>query len=52
MLVIKESDPTFKRNLEVAIDLGKAVLIEALEEEVDVHIESLIKKRLVKFGDT
>jgi len=36
-------DLNFKKTLEVAIDLGKVVLVENLPERVDVNIESLVK---------
>ena len=37
------NDPNFKKLLEVAIDLGKAVIVENLPERVDINIESLVK---------
>jgi len=43
------NDPNFKKLLEVAIDLGKVVIVENLPERVDVNIESLVKQEISKF---
>ena len=50
MLATKMTDPQFKRQLEIAIDLGKIVLVENMMEKVDVHIESLVRKEITKYG--
>ena len=51
MISTKMTDPSFKRTLEIAIDLGKLVLIENMLEHVDVHIESLVRKEITKYGN-
>lgn len=51
MIATKMHDPGFKRTLELAIDLGKIVLIENLGEKVDVHIESLVRREITKYGN-
>ena len=43
MFISKLTDPNLKRTLEVAIDLGKIVLVENLPLNIDIHIESLVK---------
>lgn len=45
------NDENFKKQLEVAIDTGKVVLVENLPERVDVNIESLVKQEISKFQD-
>lgn len=52
MIITKLSDPNFKRTLEVAIDMGKLVMVENVPERVDIHIESLVKQEITKFQDT
>lgn len=47
----KQNDPGFRRTLEIAIDLGKIVLIENLNEKVDVAIESLVRREITKYGN-
>jgi len=51
MITTKMTDGPFKRTIEIAIDLGKMVMIENVGERVDVHVESLIRKEITKFGD-
>ena len=43
------NDANFKKSLEVAIDIGKVVLVENLPERVDVNIESLVKQEITKY---
>jgi hypothetical protein len=43
MLTTKLTDPNFKRTLEVAIDMGKLVIVEDVPEKIDIHLESLVK---------
>ena len=45
-------DPQFRRILEVAVDMGKIVIIEHLREKVDVHIESLVRQEKIRYGDS
>ena len=47
----KMTDPSFKRTLEIAIDMGKIVLVENMLEKVDVHIESLVRREITKYGN-
>lgn len=52
MIITKISEPNFQRTLEVAIDLGKLVMVENIPEKLDIHIESLVKQEILKFQDT
>ena len=52
MLTTKLSDPNFKRTLEVAIDMGKLVLVEDVPEKIDIHLESLVKQEITRYQDT
>lgn len=47
----KMIDPGFRRTLEIAIDLGQIVLVENMNEEVDVSIESLVRREITKYGN-
>lgn len=51
MIATKQTDPGFRRTLELAIDLGKIVLVENLYEKVDVAIESLVRREITKYGN-
>lgn len=51
MITIKVSDPALRRTLEIAIDLGKIVLVENMLENVDVAIESLVRREITKYGN-
>jgi dynein heavy chain len=51
MLVTKMTDPNFRRMLEMAIDQGLLVLVENLGEDIDVHIESLVRREITKYGN-
>ena len=37
----------FKKNIEIAIEMGKPVLIENSGDKVDIQLYSLIKKDIV-----
>jgi len=50
-MTTKMTDPGFKRSLELSIDLGKIVMVENLNENVDVHIESLVRREITKYGN-
>ena len=51
MIATKMIDPSFRRTLELAIDLGKLVLVENMNEKIDVHIESLVRREITKYGN-
>ena len=51
MICTKMTEASFKRTLEIAIDNGKMILVENLNEEVDVHIESLVRREITKYGN-
>ena len=51
LTITRMNDANFKKQLEVAIDSGKVVLVENLPERVDVNIESLVKQEISKYQD-
>ena len=51
MIATKITEPSFKRTLEIAIDLGKMILVENLGETIDVHLESLVRREITKYGN-
>lgn len=52
MIPTKTSEGNFKRVLEMAIDLGKMILVENLGESIDVHLESLVRREITKYGNS
>jgi dynein heavy chain len=48
--VIKQSEATFVRSLEIAVQYGDAVLLENVPEELDPVLESVLLKQVVKAG--
>ena len=51
MISTKMTDGNFRRMLEMAIDQGLLVLVENLGETMDVHIESLVRREITKYGN-
>ena len=51
MMSTKVSEHNFKRTLETCIDYGKLALVENIGEEIDVHIESLVRREITKYGN-
>lgn len=45
------TDPQFKRTLEIGLDLGKMIMVENLPENLDVAIESLVRREITKYGN-
>ncbi len=41
----------FKKSLEIALEMGKPVIIENIGEIVDVTLISLLKKDIIKHGN-
>ncbi len=44
LLTTKYSDPHFKRTLEMAIEMGKPVIVESIGQHIDLLLYSLLKK--------
>ena len=51
VIITKITDSNFKRMLEMAIEQGLLVLVENLGENLDVHIESLVRREITKYGN-
>lgn len=45
-----ESAPTFRKTLEMAIEVGRAVLVESSGESYSAPLQSLLKRVVTKFG--
>jgi len=48
--VLKQTDRTLIKNLEIAIPMGKWVLIENIGESIDPSLEPILLKNLTKQG--
>ncbi|KIZ07415.1 Dynein heavy chain 17, axonemal [Monoraphidium neglectum] len=52
LLAVKQSDPSFLRTLENAIQFGKPVLLENVGESLDASLEPLLTRAVFKQGGT
>jgi dynein heavy chain len=50
LCVVKQSQATFVRTIEVSIQFGKPVLLENVPEEIDPILEPLLLKQTIKVG--
>jgi dynein heavy chain len=50
-LITKYSDSMFKKTLEIAIEMGKPVMVENIEDKIDLILHSLLKKDIIKHGN-
>lgn len=41
----------FKKSLEIAIEMGKPVIVENIGDKIDVILLSLLKKDVIKHGN-
>ena len=48
--IIKQTEATFVRSLEIAVQYGEPVLLENVPEELDPVLESVLLKQVVKAG--
>jgi dynein heavy chain, axonemal len=52
MIVTNLEDPNFKRTIEVAIEVGKLVMVENVPEDVNIQIESLVRQEITKHNES
>jgi dynein heavy chain len=52
MIILNLHDQTIRKTIEIAIEMGKIVLIENITDKVDIHIESLVKQEISRYEDT
>ncbi|CDW77756.1 dynein heavy chain axonemal [Stylonychia lemnae] len=50
LIITKYGDNYFRKSLEIAIELGKPVLVENIGDKVDLTLHSLLEKDIVKHG--
>ena len=50
LTVIKQNDAQFKKLIEIAIDMGRTVIVEQIGEKVTMNLQSLMKKQVSKYG--
>lgn len=46
----RQDDPNFKKTIEIAVELGRSVIVEGVHEEINMNLRSLIKKQVTKYG--
>jgi hypothetical protein len=51
-LITRQDDPFFVRILEMGIEMGKTVIVQFLPEKVDIHVESIMRREVVRHGGT
>ena len=52
LTVIKQDDPQFKKSMELAVDMGRTVIVEQLGEHIGMNLQSLMKKVVSKYGSS
>ena len=50
LTTLKQDDLNFKKNIEIAIEAGRTVIIEGITSHVGINLHSLIKKQITKYG--
>jgi len=50
LTVIKQDDGQFKKLVELAIETGRTVIVEQVEDHIDMNLQSLLKKQVSKYG--
>jgi|TARA_B110000285_G_scaffold216253_1_gene263367 dynein heavy chain, axonemal len=50
LTVVKQNDSQFKKLIEIAIDMGRTVVVENVGEEIGMNLQSLMKKQVSKYG--
>lgn len=50
LTVTKQNDSQFKKLVEIAIDMGRTVIVEHVEEHIGSNLQSLMKMQVSKYG--
>lgn len=50
LTMIKQEDTQFKKLIELAIDMGRPVIIDGVGEKIDLNLQSLMRKQVNKYG--
>lgn len=50
LTVTTQGDSQFRKLVEMAIDMGRTVIVEQLEERIDMDLQSLLKRQITKYG--
>lgn len=48
--MIKQNDSQFKKMIELAIETGRTVIVEQVEDQINMNLQSLLKKQVSKHG--
>jgi len=51
LVVTNIRDINFRKHLETAIEMGQPILVQELQEDIDVHLESIIQKEIIEYQD-
>ena len=48
LTVIKQDDPKFKKTLDTAVETGRTIIVEQIENFINMDLQSLLKKVITK----
>jgi len=49
-MLLAQFDSQFKKMMEMAVEMGKTVIIEEVGDEIGMNLQSILKKQISKFG--
>ena len=50
LYVLKQSDPNFQKMMEMAIEIGKVVIVEQVHQHVGMNLQSIMKKQVSQYA--
>jgi hypothetical protein len=50
LYTLKQSDPNFKKMMEMAIEIGKVVIVEHVHQSINMNLQSIMKKQVSKYA--
>lgn len=50
LYLLKQTDSNFKKMMELAIEVGKTVIIEQIDQFINMNLQSIMKKQVSKHG--
>jgi dynein heavy chain len=50
LYVLKQTDQNFKKMMEMAIEIGKVVIVEGITQHVNMNLQSIMKKQISKYS--
>jgi len=50
LTIMKQNDIQFKKQIEIAVDMGRSVIVEHIGSLIELNLQSLIRKDVSKYG--